>query len=411
MGSPNIPLHYATKPAGIKERENSSFLSKMIAVYLFCAPLDFLQIIPTVSLPRFLVFLPLVSGILYIVKAKLRINRYFVALIVYLIVIALSMIYTVDLSVTKERTITVALNIAVILILSMFTYTKHELHIIRKAMVLSGWFTALLMIVYADTSLMYGRLTVIANGNYQDPNYLCGFLIYTIVHYWKAFLIGKKKRSLLYIGFFLVLVFMTGSRGGLIAVAGASLFYLFIWVKQSPAKGSVITKIMLLAVVAAVFIIALFAFLPEEITSRISINFTMKDRGANRFDIWKRAVYCFRVSPTQAKLFGWGGGTIRYFLVNEVAHNIWLESLLEIGIIGTASLLFLYGSYFIRSVRLKQYVAAACFFGYMIMTMSLSLYSYKPIWNILLLIILFNNTGEDLKKPQTGTLGSMGGIP
>lgn len=376
----------------IKQQEYKvSFLTKMVALYLFFAPLDFLQIIPGVSLPRFLIFLPLAGGVLYIINAKVRFDKYFVLLVVYLLVIALSMSYTVLYKPTQERVVTIALNIAVILILSMFCYNEHELNVIKKAIVLSGWFTAILMMVYADMNLMKGRLTVIANGNYQDPNYLCGFLIYPIVHYWKSFLHDKKKRCLVYNALFLVLIFMTGSRGGLVAVGVTSLFYFAIWIKTTGVKGSSVVKIIFLFCVIVLFIIIVYTFLPESIRSRMSLDFTIKDRGANRFDIWQRALYCYERSPLTAKMFGWGAGTIRYFLGNEVAHNIWIESPIEIGIVGTASLLILYCTFFLQAIKMKEYVVVSCFFAYLVMTMSLSLYSYKPIWNILLLIMLLKN--------------------
>lgn len=380
------------------EQEPIKRITKLIAVYLFCAPLDFLQIIPGVSLSRFLIFLPLAGCIFYMNKAKVIFDKFFLAIGLYLLMVTFTLTYSINYSSTIQRVITVILNITVIFILSLLPYNKRELTVIKKAIAYSGWFTVALMLLYSNTSIMGGRLTVIVHGNYQDPNYLCGFLIYSVVYYWEKYLKHKKFFSLVVVGVFLTFVLLTGSRGGLIAVGGALLFYLAAWIKNTKFKfSSIIKVILLIGFIVLLFNFAVSNLLPESISSRLNINFTLNDRGANRFDIWEKVLNNYQSSPSMNKLFGWGAGTIRNFLYNDVGHNIWIESSMEIGLVGVAILLFLYMSYFIKSCKMHEFVVAASFFGYLIMTMSLSLYSYKPIWNILLIIMLLKNYEYQIK--------------
>jgi O-antigen ligase len=134
---------------------------------------------------------------------------------------------------------------------------------------------------------------------------------------------------------------------------------------------------------------------------RYDISFISTDGGAGRLDIWKSILSNYNSSTELKKFFGWGAGTIPYFTYNgEVGHDIWIESLVEIGIIGVMILFIFYYIYFRKACRIREYVVAASFIGYMIMTLSLSLYSYKPIWNIILLIILLKNRKQFEQKQQ-----------
>ena len=208
----------------------------LLAFYFLLAPLDFLQVVPGESISKLLVMLPLGASIFYIKNMKVRIDRFYILLILFIMMIIISMFYSYDQSATVQRTISVTLNIAVILILSMINYNKYEIKILKRAMVLSGWLTIFLMIIYSHD--VYGRLTVVVNGAYQDPNYLTGFLIFSIVYYIDEFISKKKLTSLIKTTIFLTFVLLTGSRGGTIAILGSLLFYIFAWMKSKRVKST-----------------------------------------------------------------------------------------------------------------------------------------------------------------------------
>ena len=143
--------------------------------------------------------------------------------------------------------------------------------------------------------------------------------------------------------------------------------------------------------------------MPTEVTQRYDVSYTIKDGGAGREEIWKNVLYNYKNSPEFNKIFGWGAGTISYFNNRGmVAHNIWIESLMEIGIIGVIVLLIFYFTYLKKAYTMGEYMIVASYIGYMIMTISMSLYSYKPIWNIIILIIILKNNryevGNNISK-------------
>lgn len=372
---------------------------RLLAIYLFFAPLDFLPIIPGISFSKLLIFIPLIGCFLALKYVKIRFDKFFGIPIIYVMVLFLTMFYSYDASFTKQRIITIGLNIAVILIISMFNYSDTEIRIIKNSMVYSGWFTLLLIMLYSDTSLMGGRMTVEINGAYQDPNYLVGFLIFTIINYLEGFMEKRSIKEFIMFCIFVIVTFLTGSRGGLLAVLGAILFYISIWMKSKGFKFSSVIKLVIFIILLAIILNISLEMLPTTLAQRFDVSYTLGDGGANRLELFESALNAYKTFSGFNKLFGQGAGTIRYFTYSgHVAHNIWIESLIEIGIVGTSILFMFYFLYFKKAWRIKEYVAAASFVGYIIMTLSMSLYSYKPIWNIILLIMIIKNSDETIKN-------------
>jgi hypothetical protein len=382
-----------------KGKEKINLNTWALAFYLLLAPLDFLPVIPKVSVSHILIFIPIIVCLFYIKNMKIRLDRFFVIPVLYVMMAIVTMFYSYDILDTKQRIVSIGLNISAILILTMLTYNISEIKILKKAMVYSGWLTVLLMLFYSNSSIMGGRITVFINGYYQDPNYLTGFLIFSIVYYFEEYIQNKNIISIIKMSIFMFFVFLTGSRGGTLAMCGSILFYSLIWTKSKRLKpASILVIISSIFIIGIIFILAL-NMLPSIDVQRYNISYTLNDGGAHRIDIWKSILYNYQNSPTFNKIFGWGAGTIRYFTYNgNVGHNIWIESLMETGIVGVSILFIFYFMYFIKACKMREYVVAASFVGYMIMGMSLSLYSYKPIWNIILLIMILKNFEYKLKN-------------
>lgn len=380
------------------EKEKIEIITWFLAFYLVLASLDFLPVIPGVSLSRILVIIPIGVCLLYLTHMKLCLDRFFFIAFFYLIIITLSIFYSYDTSATGQRIVTLGMNIGAILVLSMLRYNNKEINTIKKAMVLSGWFTVLLMIIYSETSLLGGRMTIVINGVHQDPNYLIGFLIFSIIYYYDDFLEKREIKSIINIVIFMVFVILTGSRGGLLAIIGSILFYNFIWMKAKGFNIKALSKIITIIIIWGILFYAALDMLPESIGLRYDPSFTYTDGGAGRGDIWSNIIYCYNSAPVFHKLFGWGAGTIRHFNYGRVAHNIWLESLIEIGIIGSLIFFVFYYINLKKAYVMKEFVVAATFIGYIIMGISMSLYSYKPIWNIILLITILKNRERELNN-------------
>lgn len=397
----NAYKRFPQKEFKVNDNSKINIITWLLALYLFFAPLDFLPIINEVSISKVLIFLPLVGCFLYLKHMRIRLDRFFFVPILFMIMVTITMFYSYDLTITTQRVISIALNIVVILILSMFHYSDNEIKILIKGMVFSGWLTVLLMSFYSGSSLLEGRLTVVINGVFQDPNYLTGFLIFSIIYYFNNFMHERKIIPFIKVCIFLIFVILTGSRGGLIAILSAILFYILIWMKANNFKMITMIKVFSLILVTIFFLNTIINFMPTSISQRYALSYTLHDRGSGREDIWQSIIENYENSPEFNKLFGWGAGTIRFFTYNgNVGHNIWLESLIEIGIIGTFILFIFYLIYIKCAYKMREFLPAASFMGYLVMSMSMSLYSYKPIWNIILLIIILKNSKYEVENNE-----------
>lgn len=379
------------------QNEKVKLITWLTAFYLLLTPLDFLPVITGVSLSKILILIPVCSWLLYIRQVKIRFDRFLVIPVIYIIIIMISSFYSYDVSATMQRIITIGMNISVILALSMVNYELKEINILKKAIVYSGWFTLALMIFYGNTDLVGGlRLTVVVNGMLQDPNYLTGFLIFPILFYYNDFIRNKKKMSLIKISIFIIYILLTGSRGGLLALMGAMLFLTITCSMRNGFKLTSLLKILSVIFVFYMFFVIAMNILPDEIVKRYNIASVIESGGTGRIDIWLIVEDQYSNFSIANKLFGGGAGTVRYFAGGKVAHNLWLESLVEVGVVGSFIFFILYYIFLKKAYKMKEYVVTASFLGYILMSLSLSLYSYKPIWNIMLLVLILRSYENQL---------------
>ncbi len=368
----------------LTERKNKNFFILFLSIYLFLIPFDFYPLIEGVSVSRFLVFLPLLGALFEIRSFKTFKGESFWVLW-YFASVSLTYFYTVDKSLTKERIITLFLNFVVIILFSMRPYSREEIEKLFKAVALSGWLFFILMVLYGKFE--DGRLFVEFDGLKQDPNYFCGFIIFPICYYLWRFLENGKFWNLASALILSVPIFLTGSRGGLLALLGSVFVICVIYIKRGDSSRFV--KFFFAALVILLVVLVFWRYLPENITNRFTLKYTLEDNGAGRFKIWEDIIENFKDAELWNQVFGHGAATVKNFnSSNRAAHNIYIETLIETGVAGTLMLVVMYFKYGILALKLKDSFLVASYAGYMIMTLSMSLYSYKPIWNIMLLIVI-----------------------
>ncbi len=376
----------------LTERKSKNFFILFLSVYLFLMPFDFYPLIEGISVSRLLVFLPLL-GALFEMKSFKTFKGESFWVLWYFASVSLTYFYSIDKSLTKERIISLFLNFVVIILFSMRPYSRDEIEKLFNAVALSGWLFLVLTLLYGE--FKYGRLFVVIGGLQQDPNYFCGFIIFPICYYLWRFLENSKFWNLVSALILSVPIFLTGSRGGLIALLGSVFILFVIYIKRGDSSRFV--KFFFAALVILLVVLVFWRYLPENITNRFTLEYTLEDNGAGRFRIWEEIIEGFKNSELWNQAFGHGAATVKNFNSRQqVAHNIYIETLIETGVTGILMLLLMYFKYGAMALKLKEGFLVASFTGYMIMTLSMSLYSYKPIWNIMLLIVILTvyNKGE-----------------
>ena len=191
-----------------------------------------------------------------------------------------------------------------------------------------------------------GEMSIRASGFFISPNHLAGFLevaflFATSFCFWGGF----KARGKVLLGYLALVclagLVLTGSRGGYLSAAVGFMVFAFLSVWTVRARLSRRLLPSLIGIIAAVLLIGgSLAWVAERsfaIRARANTVFISSDI---RLHLWEAAWKQFQLSP----VFGTGSRTYVYygrmFRTPEVredpvfAHNDWLQTLSEYGIVG-----------------------------------------------------------------------------
>lgn len=313
---------------------------------------------------------------------KLQINGVHLALLLYTLS-AVSTLFN-DADPISVRYVTgYILNAALYICLTVIPYNKAELELMEKTQILLLIILNALVLFSNGTSV--SRTTIMIMGQTSDPNYLIGFFIFPLAVALKQLVSGKHPLWYLsLIALSLYCVFLSGSRGGLLAVlimfAGFALIY--------PSDfGKRITVLVGGLVLVAVAWIVLKPILPENIVERMSVESVVESGGTGRVDIWKSMVREILDQPEKL-LFGRGINErhqlfLRGRWIAAAAHNQVIQTLYNQGLIGLLSFLLLTGISFFRCIKHRKTVSIAIL-GMMALSISLSFnQTTRTFWNLI----------------------------
>ena len=380
-------------------RINSSrFMAYTMFVYFLLTPLDFVTIIPGISLVRIIVLLPLLGLFLNFQNITFKMNKQLFLMLVFIFFLFSTLVYSIDFSATLSRIMSIIQNLFLIIIVSQIKFTKTDISVLIKGLFLGGVLTIVLLIAFMEPLGSSYRISIIIDGVYQDPNYLIGYLLFTSVFCFSKIIDHRKFIYFLIYIIIFVFVLLTGSRGGMVAFILSMISYILLLSRSM--------KIIIRNIVVVILLITVMYFIsniliPGELLSRYTIAYSINDSGAGRIMIWESALYNFANSPFVRQIFGWGPNTIRQFTIgNAVAHNLWIESLLEVGVLGFFVLLLIYYTFVKLSFKHDLFILFSVLLGLIFMTLTLSLYSYKPIWNVFLMILIIYRFNLSNKENQ-----------
>lgn len=285
-----------------------------------------------------------------------------------------------------------------------FELDEKDIAKIKAALEWSSILTAALMMLFAKT--VNGRLRL-NDIIVEDPNYICAYLFFGIVVATQR--IARKSPakikviSVLELAVLFYVILMTGSRGGLIA-AVIAVSAMLIFDGEFTLKGF-FAKIFIIGAVIGIFIL-IFSVLPEDIRLRFTME-NVEERGASgRFELWENAVSIFNDSDVFRKLFGFGPETLTEcygifgFTFQSVAHNVFIDHLVEIGVVGLISYTIAIVSFAISAFKKADRFAFAVILGMIALSMSTSISTFKPYYNIMLFILIVESTRK-MRETQT----------
>ena len=313
---------------------------------------------------------------------KLHINCVHLALLLYTFSVVSTLFMQSD-SVSIINVIGYVLNAALYICLSVVPYNRAELELMEKIQILL--LVILNVITLFSGGIKDGRTTLMIMGQTTDPNYFVGYFIFPLTVALKKLVSGKH--TLLYlilVALSLYCVFLSGSRGGFLAIAVTIAGFAFLYPSGFAKR--------FLFLIGGLILILIFwtvfkPILPENIVERMSVESVVESGGTGRWDIWKSMI---REIANQPEKLLFGRGIIarhRVFILGEWsnvgAHNHVLQTVYTQGVVGLLSFLFLTGISFFRCVKRRKTVAIAII-GMTALSVSLSFnQTARTFWNLI----------------------------
>lgn len=374
------------------KKEDVSLYCKLLGFYFACLILGSLRIGSVGSLLKLIGFMPI--GLWLIEKRTINLNGIILSAFLFVCWTVLSYVWTIEPSLTLTRLTSQVTFLLLMFSVSAYNYNENEVYFLKKALVWSSRFTAIVLLLTGTYS--EGRLYLSGLIN-EDPNYLCGYFLFSVV-WCIRLLLTKNIRMLRKVCAFaelfvyVYLLFSTGSRGGLFAVVAAAM--MAIMLRGSTGEQSAAFKKIVVIVIVFSITAIVSNFLPSEISERYTYDSISSSRGTGRYDIWSDTINAFFDYPLIRKIIGYGAATFKQitflysFKYHNVAHNIFLENLAELGIIGLSVYLNHLLNYLFPSIYKKNAYNCAVLTGLIVLSLSTSIQVFKPYWNIMIFVLV-----------------------
>ena len=389
----------STNSIDYTEDRKINLTTKCIALYFVLMPLDSIRVFGMGSLLKVIALFPIISILVLKRKSKLKLSRMVLWSLVYLFSIAFSCAYSISLDDSFSGTIRLLVNMILILCVGGIydEYTKSEYVFLMKSLVLGGVANIVLTFLNPETTDVTGRLTLSIAGSTQDMNYINGYMLFALAFFVKKLIKDKRMTALVPIAVIIVFSLMTGSRGALLAVAAiivSSLLYVFFAEKN--VRPSTVFITITVIVLGYVFYQDILMLISPKVARRFSLEYIQNYRGTNRTDIWLHLLEKYKNSSLFRQIFGYGTGTV--YLVNtatnQVAHNLWLDHLIGTGFVGLVVFVGMQIRFLKEAIKSRDVVLISSFIGLLTMCLTLSLVSYKPIWNCMMMIMIASQIRE-----------------
>lgn len=355
-----------------------------MGLYFFIAPLDTLQVFGGISILRILIILPMFFCIFDFLNAKdFKIDKSILWLISFIVFGFIGLTFSIDINSTIAKLSTFTLYALFLIFGSIKGYNQKEYEFLVKMFIFSSWFAIALSFFFEV--YQGGRLTyLLSNTATEDQNAFGGYLLFAGGFYFYELLRSKKIFNLIPLIIMVYYLLLTGSRGSLLAF----IVVIFILLLLN-GKKNIITKGigMLFAFFFFYFTLSIIlSFLSPALANRFKFDEILQTGAGGRFTIWEVLYNYFIQSNVIVKFFGNGLGTVS--IIYRTAHNNWLELLIETGIIGVSLFFAAIASFVKKSIDIRSPLLISILAGYITMTFSLSIFSYKPMWNLMLLILI-----------------------
>ena len=275
------------------------------------------------------------------------------------------------------------LNAVLYICLSVVKYNDRERKLMEDIQVVL--LVILVGITLISNSTVFDRTTFEIFGQTCDPNYFVGFFVFPLVITMKKIVQSKYRIAYILLSILCIYcVFLSGSRGGLLAIVMTVMAFSFLYPPKMKNK-----MIVLVAGCSFMFFVwfLVLPFLPENIVARMSIKQIVETGGTGRWYIWESMLNEIINAPDKL-LLGRGINAMHMIFLRgkwgtAVAHNQIIQVLYNQGVVGLATFTALTAGCFLRCIRKRKMVSIAII-GMMALSISLSFnQTTRTFWNLI----------------------------
>ena len=375
--------------------------SILVGVYLLSLPFGALNLGGFGTILKYIGLVVSLGWIFF--SRKISISKIIVLELIMVFLFFISTIYSIDIEESFLRNTTHFFFIILLISISGLQTNSRNTKTLINCAIWGARMTAIFVLIFGDI-YVDGRISL-GNMFLEDPNYLTAYFLFGYVFAFyniiKSKKISKKVLSFLEITIYILIILATGSRGGFISYIVVTIGILFF---SNKFKIMNMVRLLIFALLFFVIIQVASNFINNDVLSRFTIKSMVESQGTGRIQLFKDALSIFSKSNFFRIMFGYGAGTIGSIYTSfgyryAVVHNIFIEILLENGVIGFALYVSLVFQLMYTSFKFKNKQVFFVLLGIVVLSFSTSLSTFKPYWNVIFVIVylerlekLLNNT-------------------
>lgn len=374
------------------------FIYRMLILFFWATPLDY--VLPHFGSATILLVLGLLISAYSVFDLIFRVGRFYLKqedlIIVYLAFLSLvSLAWADNLYRAQSDLVSYLATYAMYFLLFAYRFSEKQIARIEYASVFGGVCMLVYVFTQVDMSLINGGYRLdfnnIGGEAFSDPNGLAARLMMPLVFSIKGLFERKKNLQrivfLLSAGSIVYIIFLTGSRAGVLALLGVLFFVL-----QKHMSARRLGTFLAIIILIVVSIFLLLQILPDHITGRLFNIDNYREvatKEGDRIDIWKNLFT--RVFP-KSPIWGYGIGNAALAMSDvyyrtKAVHNSWFMVLLDLGIIGFIPwVVFTFRKVKRAYLLRKENYAFVATVGTFLMALTLDGTKEKYLWNVFLYI-------------------------
>lgn len=372
-------------------------------IYIILIPFESILIAHSsrnVSYATYAAIITSVAMLIHLIfKPKLaKLTKSVIPWVAYFIWAALSIYWSINPSETASAFGYFARFLLFFVVISSYPLNKTEIRVLRHTVVLSGVLVAISMIAnlyYLGQLSTIIRATLYGNQSYGDPNHVAATMILPI-----AFLLTEALDSdgalkiwdTLALIIIFIAILMTGSRSTFLAIIAIIATFIYQYRPKAKKIKTIFSALFILSAAA----VSLSLFKPE-LYARYVPTVDINEFSAGRTKLWTESLHFWSERP----LTGYGYGSFKYLDLTSIdkykaAHNIFIQTLVELGLPGLILLIFvMYSTLNFKSRSNFSRSTKAGVIGILVVSMFIHTLNYDYLWLGLIFAEIASREKED----------------